>query len=101
VPASVPCPPEETVSSLRKHRSGMLAEWALNIDDIRIHNRADETSEKIVVLSSTVDRPIDHGISRVFKHISVVACILPTRESLIPIIVTSRRVRAGSIWLSS
>jgi hypothetical protein len=101
VPASFLCLPEETVSSSRKHVSGMMAERALNNDDVGIHNLADEKSEEIVVPSSTVDRPIDHGISRDFKHISVVACISPTRESLITYIVTSRRVISRSIWLSS
>jgi hypothetical protein len=69
-----------------------MGELVFNLDRVDIsdwENRKTKT-KKVIVPPTMRRQTIHHEISRIEKHISVIACISPAEESLTPYIITSQ-----------
>jgi hypothetical protein len=68
----------------------MKAELVFNLDEIGMSEWEDRKEKKVIVRMTMDGQTAHHGASRNVKHISVIACITATGESMMPFIVTSQ-----------
>jgi hypothetical protein len=81
---------ERTVQDLKEHIQRCVAELVFNLDEVGISDWEDRTTERVIVRATMRGETIHHEISRIVKHISVIACLSAAGESLTPYIITSQ-----------
>jgi hypothetical protein len=84
---------ERTVQHLKEHVQRCVAELVFNLDEIGISDWEDRTTKTVIVPATMVGQNIHHEISRMVKHISVIACVSAAGESLTSYILTSQASR--------
>jgi hypothetical protein len=92
---------KRTAEDLKEHVQGCVAELVFNRDEVGISDWEDrKTKTKTVIVPATMrDQTIHHEISRIVKHISVIAWASAAGESLTPYIITWPASRPVQKWL--
>jgi hypothetical protein len=79
-----------TVQNLNEHVLWCVTELVFNLNEVGISDWADRKTRKAIALATMHGEIIYHGISRIVKHISMIACISAAGESLTPYMITSQ-----------
>jgi hypothetical protein len=61
-----------------------VVELVFNLDVLGISDWEDRKTRKVMLPATMRGHSIGHEIFRIVKHISVIACVSPAGESLIP-----------------
>jgi hypothetical protein len=80
---------ERIIQDLHEYVQGCVAELVFNLDEVGISDWEDRKTQKVIALAAMLGQTIHPGVSRNVKHISVIACLLAAKESLLHYIVTS------------
>jgi hypothetical protein len=75
---------ERTIQKLHDYVQDCVVELVFNLDEVRISNLEDRKTKNVIVPAAMLDQTIRHRVSRNMKHISVIACLFPAGESLLP-----------------
>jgi hypothetical protein len=73
-----------------------VAELVFNLDELGISDWKDCKTKTVLVPATMVGQTIHHEISRMVKHISVIACVSAAEESFTPYIIMSQA--SGRVW---
>jgi hypothetical protein len=80
---------ERTIHDLNDYLQGCISELVFNLNEIGISDWEDRKTKKVLAAAAMFGQTMHHGLSRIVKHISMIACVSVAGKSRLPYMVTS------------